>query len=144
MIKIIRYSKTAFCPQKQSHHIHGFEYWKSFDVNSPEVPEHLRDYLLQAKKEKIKFYEEHFNDLQEGLWFFIKGHKNRQSLNHLKELVPCWEAEIEEDIMVYHFNLDAIVPITDASVLAGGCYIPKRLLCKILNIHRVQNHKNGN
>ena len=39
---------------------------------------------------------------------FIDDHKNNQSLNHLKHRVPCYEAEISDNIMVYDCNLEKI------------------------------------
>ena len=139
MIKIIRYSTEGFHSQKQTHHVKGFEYWKDIDLN--ECPEHLRYFISEARKRKMKFYQEHYNDLQEGLWFFLDGHKNRQSLNHLKQLVPCWEAEIEEDILVYDCNLQQLVTLKDPIVMFGGCYIPKRLIYKIHNVKRRKNKR---
>lgn len=58
-------------------------------------------------------------DLQEGLWFFVDSYKNNQSLNHLKHKVPCYEAEIPDNIMVYDCNLEKIVIITDSLVQWG-------------------------
>ena len=136
MIKIIRYSVSGFRPQKQTHHIHGFEYWDSFNPYGKDIPEHLRYTMEEIKKEKLRFYSEHFDDLQEGLWFFIDGHKNRQALNHLSKPVPCWEGEVRENLVVYDCNLEHIVPITDSIVQGFGCYIPKRLIGEIKNIKR--------
>ena len=42
-MKIIRYSPTAFTPQKQTHHIQQFEYWMSLD---PKI-KRRKDTLLQ-------------------------------------------------------------------------------------------------
>ena len=139
MIKIIRYSTDGFRPQKQEHHIKSFESLEKININ--DYPEFLRSCISENQKAKTFFYKEHFDDLQEGIWFFLDGHKNRQSLNHLKKLVPCWEAEIEDDILVYSCNLDAIVPLTNDCVEAFGCYLPKRLLDKIHNIHRKKKSK---
>lgn len=136
MIKIIRFSVSGFRPQKQMHHIHNFEYWNSFDPYGTDVPEHLRICLAEIKKEKLRFYSEHYNDLQEGLWFFIDGHKNRQALNHLNKPVLCWEGEVRENLVVYDCNLEHIVPVTDSIVQGFGCYIPKRLIGEIKNRKR--------
>lgn len=138
-MKIIRYSSKGFKSQKQTHHIQCFEYWAHCSLD--EFPEHLKVVLKEAKEKKVAFYKEHFDDLQEGLWFFIDGYKNRQSLNHLKKPVPCWEAEIDDGIMVYDCNLENIVPLTDSIVQFGGCYIPKRLVSKIHNIRRRKSKK---
>ena len=92
--------------------------------------------MQKLKEEKILFYNQHKEDLQEGLWFFIDGYKNNQSLNHLQHKVPCYEAEIPDDIIVYDFNLEKLISITDPLVKLGGCYIPKRLCSQITNIKR--------
>lgn len=133
-MKIIRYSTTTFTPQKQTHHIKSFESWINF--NPEDCPKHLQYTMQQLKAQKITFYNQHKEDLQEGLWFFIDGHKNNQSLNHLKCKVPCYEAEIPDNIMVYDCNLEKIIPLTDPLVYWAGCYIPKRLCSQITNIRR--------
>ena len=133
-MKIIRYSTTAFTPQKQTHHIKSFESW--INLNPEDCPKHLQYTMQQLKAQKITFYNQHKEDLQEGLWFFIDGHKNNQSLNHLKCKVPCYEAEIPDNIMVYDCNLEKIIPLTDPLVYWAGCYIPKRLCSQITNIRR--------
>ena len=133
-MKIIRYSPTAFTPQKQTHHIQQFEYWMSLDPK--DYPKHLQYLMQKLKEEKILFYNQHKEDLQEGLWFFIDGNKNNQSLNHLKYRVPCYEAEIPDDIMIYDCNLEKIIPLTNSLVYWAGCYIPKKLCNQITNIKR--------
>lgn len=132
-MKIIRYSSTAFIPRKQTHHIEKFEFWQNF--NPKDYPE--TEYIMQQlKNQHTLFYNQHKKDLQEGLWLFIDGHKDNQSLNHLKHKVPCYEAEIPDNIMVYDCNLEKIIPITDPLVKWSGCYIPKRLCSQITNIKR--------
>ena len=133
-MKIIRYSPTAFTPQKQTHHIQQFEYWMSLDPK--DYSKHLQYSMQQLREQKILFYNQHKEDLQEGLWFFIDGYKNNQSLNHLKHKVPCYEAEIPDNIMVYDCNLEKIIPITDPLIYLAGCYIPKRLCSQIINVKR--------
>lgn len=133
-MQIIRYSPTAFTPQKQTHHIQQVEYWMSLDPK--DYSKHLQYSMQQLREQKILFYNQHKEDLQEGLWFFIDGHKNNQSLNHLKHRVPCYEAEIPDNIMVYDCNLEKIIPITDPLVYLAGCYIPKRLCGQITNVKR--------
>ena len=73
--------------------------------------------------------------------FFLDGHKNNQSLNHLKRKVPCWEADIEDDVKVYDCNLEYITTLDDPIVEFGGCYLPKREICKIYNIKRRKYNK---
>lgn len=133
-MKIIRYSTTAFTPQKQTHHIKSFESW--INLNLKDCPEHLQYSMQQLKEQKTLFYNQHKEDLQEGIWFFIDGHKNNQSLNHLKHRVPCCEAEVPDNIMVYDCNLEKIIPLTDPLVYWAGCYIPTRLCSQITNIKR--------
>ena len=133
-MKIIRYSTSAFTPQKQTHHIELFESW--INLNPKDFPEHLQYTMQKLKEQKIIFYNQHKEDLQEGLWFLIDGHKNNQALNHLKHIVPCYEAEITDSIMVYDCNLEMIIPLISPLVYWAGCYIPKRLCSQITNIKR--------
>lgn len=132
-MKIIRYSMTGFTLQKQTHHIRIFETWQNLNPKDYPGMEYI---MQQLKQQHTLFYNQHKKDLQEGLWFFIDGHKNNQSLNHLKHRVPCYEAEIPDDIMVYDCNLEKIVPLTDPLVYWVGCYVPKRLCNQITNIKR--------
>lgn len=114
-IKIIRYSTTGFKPQKQTHHLKDIYYYmNNFNINN--YPKCIRYNILQIHKKRFTFYKEHLNDLKEGIWFFIDGHKNNQSLNHLKHKVPCWEAEIESDVYVYDVNLEYITDLSDPFV----------------------------
>ena len=73
--------------------------------------------------------------------FSLDGYKNNQSLNYLKEKVPCWEAEIDDDVLVYDCNLEKIVSLNDPIVKFGGCYIPKKLIKNIKNIKRRKTKK---
>ena len=61
--------------------------------------------MQQLKQQHILFYNQHKEDLQEGLWFFIDGHKDNQSLNHLKHKVPCYEAEIPKYLKQKESNI---------------------------------------
>ena len=124
-MKIIRYSTTGFTPQKQTHHIRMFEIWQN--LNPKDYPE-MEYTMQQLKQQHTLFYNQHKEDLQEGLWFFIGGYKDNQSLNHLKHKVPCYEAEVPDNIMVYGCNLEKVIPLTD--------YIPKRLCNQVTNIKR--------
>jgi hypothetical protein len=132
-MKIIRYSSTAFTPQKQTLHIRMFEIWQN--LNPKDYPE-MEYTMQQLKQQHTLFYNQHKEDLQEGLWFFIDGYKDNQSLNHLKHKVPCYEAKIPDNIMVYDCNLEKAIPLTDPLVYWAGCYIPKRLCNQITNIKR--------
>ena len=101
--KIIRYSVQGFKPQYQSEHLKNINYHLN-DFNINDFPEHLRHIIQKQHEVHISFYKEHYQDFQYGIWFFIDGHKNNQSLNHLKHKVPCWEAEIEDDVLLYDVN----------------------------------------
>jgi hypothetical protein len=138
-MRIIRYSVDGFKPQKRTHHLAHYDYMKN-KMNINDFPEHLRWQIEKNTKQHIAFYEEHMEDLKEGVWFFIAGHKNNQSLNHLDHKVPCWEAEIDDDVLVYDCNWEKVIPLTDPLVTLAGCYIPKRCLTKIHNIKKVQKH----
>lgn len=139
-MKIIRYSSSAFTPQKQTYHIGKFEFW--LNMNPKDYPKEIRYTMQQLKQQHISFYQQHKEDLQEGLWVFIDGHKNNQSLNHLKHKVPCYEAEIPDNIMVYDCNLEKIISLTDPLIYQAGCYIPKRLCNRITNIKRRTKREN--
>lgn len=110
-------------------------------LDPKDCPKHLQYLMQKIKEEKILFYNQHKEDLKEGLWFFIDGNKDNQSLNHLKHRVPCYEAEIPDDIMVYDCNLEKIIPLADPLVYWAGCYIPKRLCNQITNIKRRRKMK---
>ena len=101
--KIIRYSIQGFEPQYQSEHLKNINYHlNNFNIN--DFPEHLR-YIIQHNHEAhLQFYKENYKDFQYGIWFFIDGHKNNQSINHLKQKVPCWEAEKENKVLVNDVN----------------------------------------
>lgn len=87
-IKIIRYSIQGFKPQYQSHHLKNVHYHlNDFDIN--DFPEHLQYEIQRIHERNVKFYTEHYKDFKEGVWFFLDGHKDNMSLNHLKYKVPC-------------------------------------------------------
>ena len=140
MIKVIRYSANGFEPQYQSHHI--AENQVCVDESAAKeflasVSEGLRPIIASTLAENSKFIKAHWEDLQNGIWVFIDGHKNNQSLNHLKNKVPCWSAELPEDTEVYDVNLKHTMKLSDPECLAFGCYIPARNLKDIQNIQRV-------
>lgn len=142
MIKVIRYSKQAFRPQIQSHHMEHINYHlHHFNVN--EFPEHLRWIIQQRHDELLPFYIEHYEDFKEGIWMFVDGHKENLSLNHLKERVPCFEAEVPEDLECYDCNWEFKTTINDNRILFGGCYVPKRELYKLQNIKRRKFKRTG-
>ena len=87
------------------------------------------------------FYKEHYQDFQYGIWFFIDGHKNNQALNHLKHKVPCWEAEIENDVLVYDVNLEYQTTLSDWFGINCGFYLPASQIHKIHNIKKRKSRK---
>lgn len=134
-IKIIRYSTQGFKPQYQSNHLENVHY-HMYRFNLNDFPEFMRHTVQKLHEEQLSFYQRHYDDLKEGVWFFLDGHKNNQSLNHLKHKVPCWEAEIEPDVLVYDCNWEKLIPLTDPFVEWAGCYLPKFQMHKIHNIKK--------
>ena len=101
--RIIRYSIQGFKPQYQYHHLKHIDYHvNNFNIN--DFPEHLRYIIQHNHEDHLQFYKENYKDFQYGIWFFIDGHKNNQALNHLKHKAPCWEAKIENDVLLYNVN----------------------------------------
>ncbi len=143
MIKVIRYSKHAFRPQIQSHHMEHVEYCLH-KFNIEEFPEHLRYIIQQRHDEQYPFFLENYEDFKEGIWMFVDGYKDNLSLNHLKEKVPCFEAEVPEDLECYDCNWEIKTTISDERILYGGAYVPKRELYKLKNIKRRKFKKAGN
>ena len=132
-MKVIRYSIYGFKPQEQTHHIEGINYHLyGFDIN--DYPEHLRYNIQKIHERHVEFYSQHLDDLKCGIWCFVDGHKNNLSLSHLKRKVPCWEAELPDDVECYDCNWEKLVIITDPIVLCGGCYIPERELYKLNDV----------
>lgn len=135
-MKIIRFSVAAFEPQKQTHHADYIDYHLSDRFKIEDFPEFMRRDVSLDHECKVKFFKEHFDDLTCGIWCFIDGHKSNMSLNHLKRKVPCWEAEVPDDIECYDCNWTKLTTISDPDLLWGGCYIPQREIHKIKNIRR--------
>ena len=116
-MKIIRYSVAAFEPQQQTHHAKYIQYHLSSEFNIEDYPEFLRYELQRIHEQKVAFYKKHLEDLKRGIWCFADGHKSNQSLNHLKKKVPCWEAEVPDDIEYYDCNWEKLITISDPNVL---------------------------
>lgn len=137
MKKIIRYSIYGFRPQYQSYHLEQVDYHlNDFDITK--YPKHLH-YVIQEQHDRLlPFYQEHYDDFKNGIWFFLEGYKNNFSLNHLRRKVPCWKAEIEDDAVVYDPNWEKILTLDDPEIKIGGCYLPKRELYKIHHIQKVR------
>lgn len=136
MKRIIRYSLYGFNPQYQSHHLKHINY-DLYNFNIKDFPEHLQYVIQERHNRLLPFYQEHYEDFKEGIWFFLEGHKNNQALNHLKRKVPCWKAEIEDDAIIYDVNWESIVTLDNSIVEMFGCYIPKREMYKIHNIQKI-------
>jgi hypothetical protein len=135
-MKVIRYSIYGYKPQEQTHHMEHINYHLNggFDIN--DYPEWIRWQIQGIHDKKVKFYTEHFNDFKQGIWCFVDGHKDNLSLNHLHQKVPCWEANVPNDIECYDCNWERLTTISDSIVLCGGCYIPERELWKIQDIRK--------
>ena len=134
-MKVIRYSIYGFKPQEQTHHMEKVNYHlHRFDIN--DYPEHLQWVIQKDHEKHVEFYSKHLDDLKFGIWCFVDGHKDNLSLNHLKRKVPCWEAELPDDVECYDCNWEKLVTISDPIVLCGGCYIPERELYKLNNVKR--------
>lgn len=134
-MKVIRYSLHGFEPQKQTHHMKGV-YYELCEFDIKEYPEHIRDNVLKIHKQHVAFYAEHLQDLESGIWCFIDGYKSNLALNHLKQKVPCWEAELPDDTECYDPNWERFITLSSPDVLWGGCFIPERELCKLSNVKR--------
>lgn len=143
-MKVIRYSVNGFRPQYQSNHLntHVLYHLKRFDLSV--FPKHLRWQIKQIHDNLYPFYKENFDDFRYGVWVFIDGYKDNQSLNHLKRKVPCYEAELPDDIIVYDVNWSKQMKLSDPECKIFGCYVPKRSLKGIKNIRRRKNEKREN
>ena len=111
MITVERYSKTAFEPQYQSHHLLEINHLLLDKNDFIELfinvcdNQFINKVLLDQYDKYHDFYVENYKDFEKGIWVFIEGHKNNQSLNHLKTKVPCFLAELPDDTEVYDVNL---------------------------------------
>ena len=142
-MKVIRYSLNGFEPQNQTHHMNVYVLYhlNEFDVN--QFPKHLQWEIDKIHKSRVALYEANYHDFERGIWVFIDGHKNNQSLNHLKRKVPCFEADLPDDIEVYDVNWSKSMKLCDPECKIFGCYVPERSLAKIKNIKRRKGNKNG-
>ena len=139
-MKIIRYSVDGFKPKYQSYHLKGVHYHLS-KFNIEDYPKWMRHSVLDIHNKIVVFYKENYSDFQYGIWAFIDGYKNSQSLNHLKHRVPCWSADISDDTIVYGVNWDKKLKITDDECKVFGFYIPANQLKTLKNIKRVLDLK---
>ncbi len=134
-MKIIRFSKDGFKIQEQKHHMEKINY-ELYDYSNKDIPNHLRTYCEEIHYRNVKFYKEHYKDFEKGIWCFVEGHKSNLALNHLKEKVPCWEAEIDDNAECYDCNFSKLTTVTDSSIFYGGFYLPEREIYKIFNVKR--------
>lgn len=126
-MRIIRYSINKFEPQYQSHHLKMVDNELS-NFNIEEYPSHLQKFIMAQHEKLVPFYKENYNDFKYGIWAFIDGFKDNQSLNHLKKKVPCWRAEISDETTVYGVNWDEKFKITNDLCKLFGFFIPQREL----------------
>lgn len=132
---IIRYSLNGFKSQFQKHHLRNINYYL-FNFTEENHPGYLLDMALEKRDRLRLFYIDNYEDLSFGVWAFINGYKNNQSLNHLKRKVPCWKAEISDDTVVYDVNWDKKMKITSHECKIFGFYIPSSQLNTLVNIRR--------
>lgn len=141
MITVLRYSKEGFKSQRQTHHYdERLDYLlNEFDIEN--FPKHLQYCIKESSDKQLKFLQTYGDDLREGIWCFILGYKDNQSLNHLKEKVPAWTAELPEDTVCYDVNWEKQIKLSDDIVKLFGCFIPSRELKKLQNIKRFKKER---
>ena len=134
-MKIIRYSIEGFKPQVQTHHMDDINYYL-YNWNINDFPIHLRSICEEQRQMRIPFIQQHYDDFKCGAWAFIDGHKNNVELNHLKNKVPCWEADIADDTLVFDVNWDKQMKITDEFCTVYGFYLPVSQMNTLCNIRK--------
>lgn len=140
MIKVLRYSVDGFLPQHQTYHLKHINYlFRSFNLG--DFPESAREEMKKLREKQCNFYSQHLQDFQDGIWCFVLGYKDNQSLNHLKHKVPAWTAELPDDTICYSVNWDIQFKLSDDKAKIFGVYIPKRELINIKNIQRYRLNK---
>lgn len=68
--------------------------------------------------------------------YSTQGFKPQYQSHHLKHKVPCWEAEIENDVLVYDVNWEYQTTLSDPFGINCGFYLPASQIHKIHNIKR--------
>lgn len=63
------------------------------------------------------------------------------NLNHLKHKVPCWEAEIENDVLLYDVNWEYQTTLSDPFGINCGFYLPASQIHRIHNIKKRKSNK---
>ena len=59
----------------------------------------------------------------------------------MKHKVPCWEAEIENDVLVYDVNWEYQTTLSDQFGVNSGFYLPASQIHKIYNIKKRKSNK---
>ena len=139
MIKVERFSDYGFHPQRQTFHMRDIflelnqEEWEKTMLRNAYDIAHYHDRV--EKHNRLKdFYLENFKDFENGVWVFIDGYWNRQSINHLSKRVKHWTAYLPADIDVYDVNWESKIKLSDDLSKCFGVYVPARCLDKIENI----------
>ena len=71
----------------------------------------------------------------------IRYSNRNTTLNHLKHKVPCWEAEIENDVLLYDVNWEYQTTLSDQFGVNSGFYLPASQIHKIHNIKKRKSNK---
>lgn len=136
-MELIRYSNNGFNAQYQDYHIeHYIRYClDSFDISK--YPDHLKDIVQEQHDVRVKLYTQYHEYFKSGIWCFIKGHVNQQSLNHITIATQGYSAVVPDDTIVVGCNWDKLYPITDVESRVCGFYIPACNMDFITDITRL-------
>lgn len=133
-MKVERYSLYGFKPQVQTYHLKQCVWFHLCEFENAMENYALTEFLMKEHERLYNFYKENYQDFTEGVWIFKEGYKGNQALNHLKQKVPKWIAELPDDIDVYDCNWSKKTRLDEYQPLSFGCYVPKRCLKDIKNI----------
>ena len=61
----------------------------------------------------------------------------------MKHKVPCWEAEIENDVLLYDVNWEYHTTLSDPFGINSGFYLPVSQIHKIHNIKKRKSNKSS-
>lgn len=135
-ITIERYSDYGFVPQYQSHHLKNIIPILKTDEDFLKYYQSLTEYqkqmMLSYKHSYEDFFRENIEDFQYGIWAFIKGYKDKQSLNHLKAIPKVNYAMMPKDTIVYDCNWQRKSYLSNYFCRIYGCYIPKSSLTNLI------------
>lgn len=138
-MKVERFSDFGFHPQRQTYHMKRIllelnqEEWEKIAFQTVLDAGHYYEKI--ERHERLKdFYLQNFRDFEIGVWVFIDGHWNRQSINHLDKRVKHWTADLPDDIDVYDVNWEQKLKLSDSLAECFGVYVPARSLENISNI----------